>query len=68
MKNNNIWNDAFQKENMIWGIEPSNVVKITEKIFLENGIKTILVIWAGYGRNAKYFSDKNYIVDRKSVV
>jgi hypothetical protein len=41
MENNNIWNDVFQKENMIWGIEPSNVAKITEKIFLENGIKTI---------------------------
>jgi 2-polyprenyl-3-methyl-5-hydroxy-6-metoxy-1,4-benzoquinol methylase len=63
MENNNIWNDAFKKENMIWGIEPSEVAKITEKVFLENNVRTILVIGAGYGRNAKYFSDKNYIVD-----
>ena len=60
---NNIWNDMFQKENMFWGSEPSGVVKITEKVFSENNIKTILVIGAGYGRNAKYFSDKNYIAD-----
>jgi hypothetical protein len=29
MRNNNIWNDAFQRENMIWGVEASNVAKIT---------------------------------------
>jgi 2-polyprenyl-3-methyl-5-hydroxy-6-metoxy-1,4-benzoquinol methylase len=63
MGNNNIWNDVFQEKNMILGIEPSSVAKITEGIFSENNIKTILVIGAGYGRNAKYFSDKNYIVD-----
>jgi 2-polyprenyl-3-methyl-5-hydroxy-6-metoxy-1,4-benzoquinol methylase len=60
---NNIWNDMFQKKNMFWGSEPSSVVKITEKVFSENNVKTILVIGAGYGRNAKYFSDRNYTVD-----
>jgi SAM-dependent methyltransferase len=63
MEDNNIWNDAFQKNRMIWGIEPSGAAKITEKVFSSNNVKTILVIGAGYGRNAKYFSDKNYIVD-----
>jgi SAM-dependent methyltransferase len=63
MENNNIWDDAFQKENMIWGIEPSEIAKMTEKVFSKNNVKKILVIGAGYGRNAKYFSDKNYIVD-----
>jgi hypothetical protein len=33
----------FKKENMIWGIEPSEVTKITEKVFSENNVKTILV-------------------------
>jgi 2-polyprenyl-3-methyl-5-hydroxy-6-metoxy-1,4-benzoquinol methylase len=63
MENNNIWNDVFQEQNMIWGTVPSGVAEITEEIFSENNVKTILVIGAGYGRNANYFSDKNYIVD-----
>ncbi|MDR2120139.1 MAG: class I SAM-dependent methyltransferase [Tannerella sp.] len=63
MRDNNIWNDAFRNENLIWGTEPSEAAKITEKLFSEHHIKTVLVTGAGYGRNAKYFSDKGYIVD-----
>jgi hypothetical protein len=28
---NNIWDDAFKKENMIWGVEPTKAAKITDK-------------------------------------
>jgi 2-polyprenyl-3-methyl-5-hydroxy-6-metoxy-1,4-benzoquinol methylase len=57
------WNERFTKEKNIWGTEPSKIAVICEGIFRENNIKTILIMGIGYGRNGRYFADKNYTVD-----
>jgi 2-polyprenyl-3-methyl-5-hydroxy-6-metoxy-1,4-benzoquinol methylase len=58
----NYWDKRFTKERFIWGVEPSGIAKITEKLFSEHDIKTVLIIGIGYGRNGKYFIEKGYEV------
>ncbi|MDR1302332.1 MAG: class I SAM-dependent methyltransferase [Treponema sp.] len=59
----NFWNKRYITEQLIWGVEPSSITVICEKIFKENNTKDILVIGAGYGRNGKYFVENGYHVD-----
>ena len=57
------WNSRFIKEQMIWGTGPSRIALISEKIFHEYNLKTIIIPGAGYGRNGKYFTEHGYRVD-----
>ncbi|WP_318640376.1 class I SAM-dependent methyltransferase [Flavobacterium ardleyense] len=49
------WEESFKEKQEMWGFEPSKSTVITNEIFLKNGIKDILVLGIGYGRNAQLF-------------
>jgi 2-polyprenyl-3-methyl-5-hydroxy-6-metoxy-1,4-benzoquinol methylase len=57
------WNNRFIANQFIWGFEPCNTAIICKKIFKKYDVKNILIMGAGYGRNGKYFTDNDYIVD-----
>ncbi|WP_342565482.1 class I SAM-dependent methyltransferase [Paenibacillus sp. FSL R7-0345] len=50
------WDGRFAREGMIWGSEPSPSAEQARKLFLAEGVKSVLVPGAGYGRNTKVFS------------
>ncbi|WP_438497347.1 class I SAM-dependent methyltransferase [Paenibacillus sp. IHBB 3054] len=52
------WSDRFAREGMIWGEQPSGSALRAKAWFLEQGIKSVLVPGAGYGRNTKVFSSQ----------
>jgi SAM-dependent methyltransferase len=56
------WDDRFQKEGKIWGYSPSSTVKQAIDLFKKDHVKTVLIPGAGYGRNAKAFSDAGFTV------
>jgi 2-polyprenyl-3-methyl-5-hydroxy-6-metoxy-1,4-benzoquinol methylase len=60
---NEYWNERFINEQFIWGIEPSEICSICDKYYNEYKVKNILIMGVGYGRNGKYFINKNYNVD-----
>lgn len=49
------WEESFKEKQEMWGFEPSKSTVITNEIFLKDGIKDILVLGIGYGRNAQLF-------------
>lgn len=50
------WSGRFAREGMIWGSEPSPSAWQAEKLFRAEGVESVLVPGAGYGRNTKVFS------------
>ncbi|KWX76851.1 methyltransferase type 11 [Paenibacillus riograndensis] len=50
------WSTRFAREGMIWGDQPSPSALRAKAWFLEQGVKSVLVPGAGYGRNTKVFS------------
>jgi trans-aconitate 2-methyltransferase len=56
------WNGRFEAEGRIWGGSPSRTAERAEEIFRTNGVKTVLVPGAGYGRNSEFFADRGYEV------
>ena len=57
------WNGKYANEKNIWGEKPVKVIGECEAVFRNYGVKNILVMAAGYGRNGKYFTEKGYRVD-----
>lgn len=51
------WEQKFIDEETKWGFEPADSAVLAKDLFLENGIKNILIPGVGYGRNAKVFVD-----------
>ena len=49
------WEDNFIEKQEMWGSEPSNSAVLTKDLFIEKGIKNILIPGIGYGRNAQIF-------------
>ncbi|WP_342553133.1 class I SAM-dependent methyltransferase [Paenibacillus sp. FSL R7-0652] len=53
------WEDRFQTEGKVWGETPSVITTKAISSFRQRGVKQVLVLGAGYGRNtkelAKYF-------------
>ena len=52
-----IWESSFIKNQLMWGLEPSDSAILTKDFFLEKKVKDILIPGIGYGRNAKVFMD-----------
>lgn len=50
------WGRRFTAEGMIWGSEPSQTALMARELFQQSEVKSVLVPGAGYGRNAKVFS------------
>lgn len=56
------WNQRYASEGMIWGERPSRSATMAHDRFSREKVTRILVPGAGYGRNAKVFSDHDYRV------
>ncbi len=54
---NEIWEESFVENQMIWGFEPADSAISAKDFFLEKEVKDILIPGIGYGRNAKVFID-----------
>ncbi|WP_379153844.1 class I SAM-dependent methyltransferase [Paenibacillus sp. sgz5001063] len=50
------WSTRFAREGMIWGDRPSPSALQAKARFLEDGVQSVLIPGAGYGRNTKVFS------------
>jgi trans-aconitate 2-methyltransferase len=50
------WDERFNREGRIWGSNPSRSAIYARDLFLKEGVKSILVLGAGYGRNAQVFA------------
>ncbi|HMK46511.1 MAG TPA: methyltransferase domain-containing protein [Methanocella sp.] len=50
------WDGRYKAEGKIWGREPSSTVAYALDAFRRDGVKTLLVPGAGYGRNAVVFA------------
>ena len=61
------WNKKYEAEKDIWGERPVSIIAECEAAFREAGAKSVLVMAAGYGRNAKYFADKGYSVEAVEI-
>ncbi len=46
----------------MWGFEPAPSAVLTKNLFVEKGIKNVLIPGYGYGRNAKVFLDSGMTV------
>jgi len=46
----------------MWGLKPTKSTILTKDIFVENGIKNILIPGIGYGRNAQIFVENGMTV------
>lgn len=51
------WEAAFAKNQTMWGLEPTRSAGLARDLFVERGVRSVLLPGAGYGRNAKPFLD-----------
>lgn len=51
------WETNFIEKQTMWGFEPAESAIAAKDLFIEKGIKNILIPGIGYGRNAKVFLD-----------
>jgi len=56
------WEASFRDKQAMWGFEPADAAITAAELFLDNGLKKILIPGFGYGRNAKVFTDKGFEV------
>jgi len=57
------WDGRYQEEGRIWGDEPSKTAGMALAAFRRHYVESILVPGAGYGRNARLFSESGFNVD-----
>lgn len=57
------WNSRFQKESEIWGQNHSKTAELCLEYFSRFGIKNILILGVGYGRNAHFFEKNGLSVE-----
>ena len=50
------WDGRFTEEGKIWGDSPSKSAHDALRLFLANGVRSVLVPGSGYGRNTKLFA------------
>jgi hypothetical protein len=58
----NYWESIFRKGGSIWGFDPSDSAISAVDIFSKNNLNKILIPGFGYGRNARIFIDKGFLV------
>jgi SAM-dependent methyltransferase len=56
------WEAAFADKQEMWGMEPAKSAVITKNLFLQYGVRTVLIPGIGYGRNAAIFKDHGMTV------
>ncbi len=49
------WESGFQQHNTMWGFEPAQAALLAKDLFIEEGVKDVLLPGIGYGRNAAIF-------------
>jgi SAM-dependent methyltransferase len=55
IKKPEFWEAAFTEKREMWGWEPTRSAVITKDLFVEKGVKNVLIPGIGYGRNAAIF-------------
>ncbi|MFB5946597.1 class I SAM-dependent methyltransferase [Albibacterium profundi] len=53
------WEEAFRDKQEMWGFEPAPSAILTKDLFVEKGIKSMLIPGIGYGRNAQIFREND---------
>ncbi|MBB5621839.1 SAM-dependent methyltransferase [Pedobacter cryoconitis] len=53
------WDSSFIEHQAMWGFEPTNSAVIAKDLFIEQGIKDVLIPGIGYGRNARVFMEND---------
>ena len=56
------WEKNFIEKQEMWGLKPAHSALLAKKLFIENGVKNVLVPGIGYGRNAQVFIEKGMTV------
>ncbi|OMP76362.1 class I SAM-dependent methyltransferase [[Flexibacter] sp. ATCC 35208] len=51
------WEKSFNEKQEMWGFEPAQSAILTKELFLQQGVKKVLVLGYGYGRNAEIFRE-----------
>ncbi|WP_291912982.1 bifunctional 2-polyprenyl-6-hydroxyphenol methylase/3-demethylubiquinol 3-O-methyltransferase UbiG [Chitinophaga sp. CB10] len=49
------WESAFSQKHEMWGLQPAHSAILTKDLFIQNGVKSVLIPGIGYGRNAQPF-------------
>lgn len=52
------WDDAFVRNQLMWGLEPTLSAALACDYFAELGVKDVLIPGLGYGRNARPFLER----------
>lgn len=56
------WETSFTDKGEMWGFEPAQSALRTRDLFVQQGVKNVLVPGIGYGRNAQIFRDSGMSV------
>jgi len=59
---NNFWEEKYQNIGTLWHFEPADSAIFARDLFVQNGLKKILIPGSGYGRNAKLFLESGFEV------
>lgn len=51
------WESIFSSKQEMWGFSPARSAILTNHLFIQKGLKNILIPGIGYGRNAQIFKD-----------
>ena len=51
------WEASFNEKQEMWGLAPARSAILTNHLFVQKGLKNILIPGIGYGRNAQIFRD-----------
>jgi len=51
------WESSFISKQEMWGLSPARSAILTNHLFIQKGLKDILIPGIGYGRNAQIFRD-----------
>ncbi|MDJ1470694.1 class I SAM-dependent methyltransferase [Cytophagaceae bacterium DM2B3-1] len=49
------WEEAFKDKQEMWGFDPTHSALLTAEMFVDKGVKKVLIPGIGYGRNAQAF-------------
>lgn len=56
------WDGKFAKAGAIWGEEPSEGAKLAADYFAERGVRTVLDVACGYGKDSVFLAKKGFDV------
>lgn len=56
------WEEAFKGNQEMWGLTPAKSTVLTNQLFVENKVNSVLIPGIGYGRNAQIFIENGMTV------